>query len=84
MKTRKQMNQIKLFKFFAVMNLMLSPIAINAHAQADQAGNGGDIQEKRFAQIADDIKGWINKGGAADLILPAGVDRENYVSKMLK
>ena len=32
---------MKLFKFFATLNLLLSPIAISAHAQADRGGNGG-------------------------------------------
>jgi hypothetical protein len=38
MKTANQ--QIKLFKYFAIMNLMFSPIVLSAHAQ-DRGGNGG-------------------------------------------
>jgi len=54
MKTEKLKGQIKLFKFFAMVNLMLSPIAISAYAQGAGHVGGGD-------PTASDFQDYINK-----------------------
>lgn len=45
---------------------------------------GGDLCEVRIKAIRDDIKSWILKGGAEFLVLPAGIDNNRYVDKMLE
>jgi hypothetical protein len=49
-----------------------------------QDGNGGDVQEKQFLDIANDIASWILKGGPKELQYPAGLDLANYSNKMLQ
>jgi hypothetical protein len=63
------------------VSLFLS-IAPRAHA-GHEIQNGGDICEDRFKVVRDDIKSWIEEGGASHLILPEALSITEYKSKML-
>ena len=52
--------------------------------QGGDIGNGGDPCENRILSIRDDIRGWINKGGADKLRLPKEITLKEYKSKMLQ
>lgn len=69
-----------------MMMLIALALSIGASSQAQDFGgkNGGDVQEKRFNLIAQDIKEWISKGGAKKLALPENVSLEKYESSMLQ
>lgn len=47
-------------------------------------GNGGDMCERRFKDVRDDIASWIAKGGASDLQLPSQVSLPQYAQSMLE
>ncbi|MGB0454971.1 MAG: hypothetical protein ACPGJV_14770 [Bacteriovoracaceae bacterium] len=53
--------------------LALSTLTTSASFAGDYgAGNGGDICEANIVEISQDIKSWINKGGARTLTLSRG------------
>jgi hypothetical protein len=47
------------------------------------ATGGGDLCEDRIKIIRDDLKSWIQKGGAAHLTLPSQLSPVTYSQKML-
>ena len=49
-----------------------------------ETGGGGDICEDRFKTTRDDIKAWINDGGAKDLKLPDTVSKDQYNAEMIQ
>jgi hypothetical protein len=59
--------------------IALSPLAHAGH----EVPNGGDICEDRFKIVRDDIKSWIEEGGAASLVLPKNLSITDYKTKML-
>lgn len=73
---------MKLFKFFATLNLLLSPIAISAHAQADRGGNGGDPNElaEFTGRNGEHLQSWY--GVKQDLI--RGLENDQHLSLNLK
>ncbi len=78
MKTQKNKSGL-----FASLFILAGLCANHAHAQSE-VRNGGDTQEKRFNQIADDLKDWISQGGAEGLKLAASIDRALYETKMME
>lgn len=44
---------------------------------------GGDICEDRIQQIRDDLKSWIDQGGAQSLALPQSIPADRYAELML-
>ncbi len=78
MKTQKNKSGL-----FASLFILAGLCANHAHAQSE-VRNGGDTQEKRFNQIADDLKDWISQGGAEGLKLAAPIDRALYETKMME
>lgn len=67
-------------KWLAVVGLAL---VTSAFAGNDK-GNGGDICEKRFLEVRNDIRDWIEKDGAKLLVLPSDVNSSDYSSEMLR
>lgn len=49
-----------------------------------EVGNGGDICEKSFLTVRDDISSWIGKGGSAGLEFPSEISQERYDTGMLQ
>jgi len=62
-----------------LLSLVLASIPALA---ADKGLNGGDICEDRFQVVSSDLASWIEQGGSAGLVLPAGVSINQYNSKM--
>jgi len=52
-----------------------------AHA-TKEVGNGGDACEERILSVRDDLAGWIKKGGAQNLALPAKLTLARYEQTM--
>lgn len=61
----------------------LALTTLPAHA-ADKVLNGGDACERRFLEVRDDLKSWIERGGHDSLALPSGLTKGQYRAKMLK
>jgi hypothetical protein len=74
----------KLLSSFAVLICMFS---LQARAQIDGTGydhgNGGDICEQRFHEVAEDLRSWIADGGAENLDFPVTISYGNYRQSML-
>lgn len=62
----------------AVLLALSAPVA---HGGVEH-GNGGDPCEDRIKSIRDDIRSWIDLGGAAGLKFPAGVTLDVYTQSM--
>ncbi|MDR3608124.1 MAG: hypothetical protein P4M08_12175 [Oligoflexia bacterium] len=58
---------------------LMAPAARAGH----EIENGGDICEQRFLVVRDDIRSWIEQGGANQLVLPKGLSITQYKTKML-
>jgi hypothetical protein len=66
--------------------VLVCSMSLQGHAISDggyDQGNGGDMCEKRFLNVRDDLSAWILNGGSAGLRLPAGFSHENYILNML-
>lgn len=72
---------------FSFFTLLVCAFSLQAHALVGgdgyDHGNGGDICEKRFQEVSEDLKSWILKGGAENLKLPAEISYEAYLQGML-
>ena len=70
--------------FIYLTSFAIFPIFVSAsaHAVGSESLNGGDFCEDRIKVIRDDVISWLEKGGAAELSLPAGVKTEHYETTM--
>lgn len=57
--------------------------SLSTQARGANGSGGGDICEDRIKIIRDDIKSWVEKGGARGLQLSVGISYEKYVTAML-
>jgi len=74
-------------KYFGVilLTLITNLSASSTSLLGKEGGNGGDwFCENRIKNVRDDIKSWILRGGATNLILPDGVRTSEYRERMLK
>ncbi len=63
-KTNKQTGHMKLFKYFAIANLLLSPIGIHANAQVGGSNGGGE--DGVFKSIRYEVDLWMQKNIAVN------------------
>jgi hypothetical protein len=62
--------------------LIATALIISLPALAGKETGGGDICENNFRTVSLDVKSWILRGGANELLLPAGVQLDDYVKSM--
>ena len=76
------MQALNKFSFFV---LCLGLLHVHfANAIGNEHGNGGDVCEKRFQSVRDDLGSWLFQGGAAGLKLPSALTVDSYKQSMLK
>ncbi|RZA06607.1 MAG: hypothetical protein EOP11_09880 [Proteobacteria bacterium] len=51
---------------------------------ADKVLNGGDACERRFTEVRDDLRTWLENGGSKALVFPEGKDKSGYATAMLR